>query len=186
MKNSNRKGFTLIESLIVVVIVGIVSTVAVMSLVGRKSYKDFSSTVEKIVSVLNTARDKSIVMENNVGWNVVFRAAPDNPPGTKELCIQSGQTDYFPHFKITGGGYDDAIYSLPSSIAFNTALGGIWGSPCAGPRKFIYFDRITGFPEGGPASVTIYLVSNPSVSSTISVSALGLVSFTTSSVWSGY
>ena len=187
MKHRQRAGFTIIESLIVVGLILFLAVVTVGNLGNRKGYQEFTSTAEKVVAMLNDARDRSIVQEGGVAWQVLFRVTTTTEP-SYSFCRNNPSMYYFDHFALKGGASYQGRFALPKSVTFyDGSSSGFSGGPCAGPTQTITFGAVNGLP-GDPqnAWVRIFMVGAPAVSTTISVSPLGLVTFTTSSYWSGF
>jgi len=178
------KGFTIIELLIVVAIMVIMSALVLPRLLSSNVRREFDSTVETIFYSLNQARERAIAWENGTTWGVFLKRAGASPCATQ------------PHFGIffTNSGYDEAdkinfVSYLPLTMDFDVTS--TWGANVASDNcyKIIDFKEVTGErwnPGGAEASlatssVKVYVIKNPSISSTISVTPLGMVSYTTSS-----
>lgn len=177
----SRKGFTIIELLIVVAIMVIMSALVLPRLLSSNIRKEFDSTVETIFYSLNQARERAIAWEKGTTWGVFFERK-DPAAG----CASQ------PHFGIffTNSGYDEAekinyVSYLPLTMDFDVTS--TWGT-YTGCYRIIDFKEVTGerwYADGlagaSTSSVKVYVIKNPSISSTISVTLLGMVSYTTSS-----
>lgn len=173
-KHNNKNGFTIIELIIVMVIMAILIGMTFLNLLPQNKLKEFNATVEKIVSLLNTARDKSKFQDSGWAWQVGL----GNP-----FCSSS---------QLFFGLYDELNintpknkYTLPDNINFSSPNFNNSSSSCLSQYKkiLIKFSASQGFLVGSSASATfsVFLKSNPNVSSTISVSPIGVVSFSTPS-----
>ena len=153
------RGFTIIEVLLVLGIIVIVSTVAFISLSGRKGTSLLDGTVRQMGSLLREAQSKSVSQVNGTTWGVVF----DNTTTSQAFYGMFKGTSYTPTTSVS-------YYHLPASIYFTTS------TIAAGSKINIYFSQVSG---AASASATIGVVlQSPSLpSSTISVNSLGAVNF---------
>ena len=177
----NRKGITIIELLVVVAIMVIMSALVLPRLLSSNVRKEFDSTVETIFYSLNQARERATAWEKGTTWGVFLKRAGPSP------CASQ------PHFGIffTNSGYDEAdkinyVSYLPATMDFDVTS--TWGANAPGNDcyRIIDFKEVTGerwFPDPAvsTSSVKVYIIKNPAVSSTISVTSLGVISYTTSS-----
>lgn len=172
----------MIESLIVVALILVLGMIALLNLGPRKNTKEFGATVEKIVHIFEKARNKAVNFEGGDKWVVVLRhpACPKSGPlpgKTAGLAI---------YFKTSSAaGIFEDFEALPKSVAFDPAATFDNPDGTCPSSKTIKFAGITGYAseDNGQPNLKIYLLSDPRVSSTISVSTLGLVTYTTSSLW---
>jgi prepilin-type N-terminal cleavage/methylation domain-containing protein len=67
-----KKGFTLIEVLLVISILGILAGLSIPFLINFKNSQDFDNTVDQMISVLRKAQEKSISAEKDSFWGVNF------------------------------------------------------------------------------------------------------------------
>jgi type II secretion system protein H len=67
MKKDNSRGFSLLELMVVVVIVGVLVAVAVPNMRGWQAKRDMNSAAREIASVLQQARSEA-VRRNTVVW----------------------------------------------------------------------------------------------------------------------
>ncbi len=175
MRNLGRGGFTLIESLVVAAIIIFMTAIILPNLIKDNSRKQFDSAIQNIVSSLNNARDRSSAWERETVWGVFFE---------RKMCGGSGRgPNYGTYFTNNGYTNSDRIIhrnTLPAAVDYNEAL--IWGVGVDCYRT-IPFSEVSGTLRNNPASIetstiTIYLIKDQSISSTISVSPLGVVTYT--------
>ncbi len=139
MMNKIKEGFTLVEILIVVVIIGILATIAIPT---------YFSYVEK-----GYASDAKVQMKNILENSSVFRS--DNPEWPKTVE------------ELNDGGYANVKQSTLEKWSFTIDLsdseeGGVEGTITAistakmkgGPDKEIVFDVVTGIFAGYGQSKT--------------------------------
>ena len=159
----SRKGFTIIELLIVVAIMVIMSALVLPRLLSSNIRKEFDSTVETIFYSLNQARERAIAWEKGTTWGVFFERK-DPAAG----CASQ------PHFGIffTNSGYDEAekinyVSYLPLTMDFDVTS--TWGTSLD-PNdcyRIIDFREVTGerwspSSEGSvpTSSVKVYVIKN--------------------------
>jgi len=190
MRALGEKGFTLIELLIVIALMVILGAIGFTSLVEKNQRDEFNSTVRRIVTLLNQARDRSFTQDNfnatNVSdnWGVSFYRGPFPAP-TNDLCLSklpSGFSPSSPGFSITGSNLgNNQYFSLPATISFESSSFGRYTGDWAQGCKFTFgFRQITGALLTGTgiatsAEVRVYMTSNPDVSSTIFIYPSGLI-----------
>lgn len=173
-KHNNKRGFTIIELIIVMAIMAILIGMTFLNLLPQNKLKEFNATVEKIVSLLNTARDKSKFQDSGMAWQVGL----GNP-----FCSSSQL--FFGLYNEVNNNTPKNKYTLPDNINFSSPDFNNSSSSCLSQYKkiLIKFSASQGFLAGSSASATfsVFLKSNPNISSTISVSPIGVVSFSTPS-----
>ena len=67
-----KKGFTLIEFLLVISILGILAGLSIPFLINFKISQDLDNTVQEMISILKKAQEKSISGEKDSSWGVNF------------------------------------------------------------------------------------------------------------------
>ena len=151
-----KKGFTMLELLIVIGITATLSVVGIGFYVNQQKAKILENTAQEIVGYLRYVQQKSMAQEQSLQWGVHF----DNPT--------SGQDSYALY---TGTTYSSSIETkyLPSGIIFTT--------PATGNSINISFNKLTGTSATSTTqSITIKSIVTNSTS-TISVSGQGLISY---------
>ena len=133
MKKINKQGFTLIELLVVIAIIGLLSTLAVVSLNNaREKSRDAKrvSDIKQVQTALElyytdnngyplTAASGSSISDSNATYMGTFPTAPTPVDGT---CVAGGNTYTY----LVGAN------STTYTIAY--CLGGTTGGLTAGPR----------------------------------------------------
>jgi len=122
-----KKGFTLLEVLIVVGITIVLSGVGISTYVNQQRIKLFDTTTQKIVGYLRYAQQKSMAQEDGNQWGVHF----ENPA--------SGD-DFYALY--TGSSYVSAEETryLPDGITFQT--------PSSGNAIDMSYEKLTGLLSG--------------------------------------
>lgn len=167
MRRTQRDGFTLFELLIVIALMVALGTVALINLIGKHSRDELDSTVQKIVDLLNQARDRSVAADSNVNWSVYFyRAVEPSCVNAAKSFYALYQTDDYAYWLVA------VKLALSPSVDFDESS---FGVSCS---KSISFNKVQGLLTSNATSVEVYLISDPGVSSTISVTPLGLVTYT--------
>lgn len=206
--NKNKRwGFTVTEFLIVIAIVAILSAIGLINLYGKKSREGFDNAVTKIVTLLETASSNSVTQKTIYSgifgnWRVRFipNGCIDGPSVTlQQLDVAAPSQDRWKNMDR---------YVLPKGVDFDWGATFFQEQPCVydealtGELRELYYGKVdinnvfvvkninfyslTGIPTVNTdysnvsqvPSVKIHLVSNPTISSTISVSPLGQVNYT--------
>lgn len=159
--NSSKKGgeptgFTLIEVLLTVGIIGIIGAVGVSTFIGYKKTQDLDSASKALVSYLRDAHQRATSQDQSAKWGVHL----DAPSGERNFYEIFYGDDY------SSGIKTEKIY-LPNSVAF--------ADPVPGSSKDIIFSKLTGFSQGGSKTVVISSASDPSSYKTINISSVGLI-----------
>lgn len=151
-------GFSTIELLIVIGIIGILAIVSLPNLVGRRSRVELDNTARQIAASLREAQSRSLAQESATSWGVHFE----------------NSTTTSPFYALFKGSYSSSTrvnYSrLPSSLGYATS------SIPLGAAKEVTFSQISGLASAA-TSTTIYLLTDATQSSTISVASSGAVSY---------
>jgi len=148
----NKKGITLIELVIVVVIIAVGATLMVPGLGAWMPHYRLKGTARDIVSVMRVAQARAV--SNNVRYGVAFDTAA-NPQQFQLYRNSGGLTD----FQVDGG-----VNSLPTGVTFN----GIAGLPTNGPGGLAV---IRFFPDStAEANGTINLINSKNSTKAIQIS----------------
>lgn len=158
MNKKNNSGFTLIEIIIVIAILGFLSTIAVFDFFAFKENSDLNNNVQEFVSVLKLAQNKAISAENNSQYGVYI----DTSDSPNQYVLFKG-----PSYALRIAS-DDRTYSLQNTMEFyDTNLGGGYE---------IVFTKTTGAPEEF-GSISIRVKASPNNNKTIYLTNSGTVSF---------
>lgn len=149
-------GFTLTELLVVVGVIAVLAFVSFANFFGAKSSHDVTDTAQRIASLLREAQSRSVSQSSGARWGVHF----ENSSSSFYALFSSAYSS------ATVSGY----YPLPPTVAYDSST-----IPVGSPLE-ITFKQISGTASVS-ASIRIYLASNPSLSSTISVASSGVVSY---------
>ncbi len=152
----NNFGFTMIELLIAISIIGIIVAITMPSLVEYRKKQSLKNTTENIVSILNKAKSDSVNSLNSLNYGIHFGSdyldyfigTTYNPIDTnnKRTNFENGVTLLSPDGLNLDGGGSDIIF--PKLI-----------------------DPVIGY-----GSITIEVTTDPSMSKTIIVSKIGSIS----------
>ncbi len=163
--NHSQKGFTLIEGLIVVAILGIIATFAISNWGRLISQKRVRASMETLYDSLKLARSESIKQRSNI--TISFRNYGGTLPSWCYGISDGGNCDCRIANACTISGnatvFNDAV--TPSNLAV-TNLSGALGS------KFITFEGIRGTASN---SGSIQFTDNLA-SGIVSINAMGFIS----------
>jgi prepilin-type N-terminal cleavage/methylation domain-containing protein len=113
---NSKRGFTLIEILIVIAIIGILSAMVLVSISAGRTARDLDRSAHEVAAVLREAQNYALsgrsasVNENNCSYSVQ---------------VTSGSSNYsLRHTYGSGCGSNDALsnYSLARGVVFGSAL----------------------------------------------------------------
>ena len=160
-----RKGFTLVELLIVFGIMIVVGAVVFSNLAGRRSETDLTATTQQAATLLRQAASDAVAQENgtvqgsSVSWGVRF----------------SNATNTTPFYAFFTGNYSASTtvgyYILPTTVAYQTS------TLASGATLDVVFSPITG-ASSVSTSIGFYMPKQPTAfSSTISIAPSGEVSY---------
>lgn len=152
----NKKGFSLLELLIVVGIMAILGTFLSLNLFGLSQRKNIDSDTQKIAYILRSAHDKSVEQDNSSQWGVHF----ENPNQGKGF------------FAVFSGSYSSSSVSSRIVLSSNN----IFLNPAIGTSLDVTFLKESGLPST-TTSIKIALSTNNNVSSTITILPQGQVQY---------
>lgn len=151
-----RKGFTLVEVLLVVVITAILATITLAFSYGIKSRKDLDLAVNSVAAVVRDAQQKSITQEDMKRWGVHLER--------NTISIY----DLFKDVYVTAN--ISAAYRLPSGVEFDNTG---WG----GAVKDVVFTQVDGLPSNGANAIIIRLTDDTTINRQITISTNGTVAY---------
>ncbi|MBI4084995.1 MAG: fibronectin type III domain-containing protein, partial [Candidatus Liptonbacteria bacterium] len=156
----NKRGFTIVEVTLVVVIVTIISSVGIVSLFNRRGETELAGAGQKITSLLHEARSRSVSQASSTSWGVHFENSTSTTPFYALFYSPTYSTS-------TTIGY----YTLPQSLAYDSSTISV------GSSTNITFSQLTGLASAS-TSIRIYLLKNgPFDSVTIGIASSGVVSY---------
>ncbi|MEO5635262.1 MAG: type II secretion system protein [Candidatus Paceibacterota bacterium] len=153
MKNFYKKGFTLIEVLIVIAIVGLLIAIVLPKFSKIRENQVFKGAILDTISSINKAKGETLSSISSSEYGVHFQS--DKVIIFKGKVFSSGASDN-----------ETIIITSPASIT-NVTLGGVSGTSGA-----IYFNRLTGAPS---ATGTITIATS-NYSKIVTISATGSAS----------
>lgn len=154
-----KKGYTLAEMLIVLGIIVILALVSMTSFVTRRNQSQLTSTAATMAALLREAQSRSVAQASSTSWGVHFENSTNTSPFFALFAS--------PYASSSQAGH----YSLPAWVGY------VSSSIRAGSYAEVRFAQISGFASGS-SSIAVYLLQgNPRVSSTISISTAGAISY---------
>jgi type II secretory pathway pseudopilin PulG len=160
-----RKGFTLVELLVVLGMMIVLGAVVFANLSGKKNNADLTSTTQEVATLLRQAQSNAAFQENNtqandVAWGVHFA----NTTGT-----------ITPFYALFTGSYAASTtvgyYVLPSTVAYQTS------TLAGGATLDVIFSPVIG-ASSVSTSIGFYMPKeNTALSSTISIASSGAVNY---------
>lgn len=157
-----RKGFTLVELMLVIAIMAVLAIVVFADLSGRRSKADLTATTQSVETLLRQAQSDAAFQENNaqasgVAWGVHFANATATAPF---YALFTGS-----YAASTTVGY----YVLPSTVSYQTS------TLAVGATRDVIFSPITG-ASSVSTSIGFYMPTESAFSSTIFIASSGAVS----------
>jgi len=161
-----RKGFTLVELLLVFGIMIVLGSVVFATLSARRSNADLTATVQQVVTLLRQAQSDAVSQKNgtvsgsSISWGVHFE----------------NSTSVTPFYALfTGGAYSKtstvSYYSLMQSVAYQTS------TLASGATRDVIFSPIVGISSVS-TSIGFYMPKQSvAFSSTIFVASSGAVKY---------
>ncbi len=152
-----KRGFTLVELLIVIAISVIVGVVAILNISQRRADIDLTTAAQQIATTLRQAQSDSMAQEDGLSWGVHF----------------ANTTSPAPFYALFKGSYATGTvsqYSLPPTVAYQTSM------LAPGATLDVTFSQISGAAVS--TSIGLYMPNeNSAFSSTIYVASTGAVSY---------
>lgn len=148
-------GFSFFEVIIVLAIFGLILAIVGPSFSGFRNSQTVKNTTEDIISLLNQARNDTLLSKNSTFYSVHFET-------TRAVLFTGGvfDTNAATNKVITF----DSIVTVPLA---NVSL--------AGGGVDVKFDRLSG-DTSQYGTIRVTLVSNSNVAKTITINKLGVVS----------
>ena len=159
-----RKGFTLVELILVFGIMIALGAVVFANLAGKQNNTDLTSTTQRVATLLRQAQNDAVVQQNvsgqgsGVSWGVHF-----------------SNTSPSPFYVLFSGSYSVSstvgYYTLPPTVAYRTS------TLASGATLDVIFSPITGAASPS-TSIGFYMPKeNTAFSSTISIASSGAINY---------
>lgn len=149
-----NRGISIIEIIIVIAIIGIISSIVMLNLSSFRNEQALRNTTMDIVSFLNKARQKTLSSLNSTNYSVHFE--------TNKAVLFTGSV-----YSSLDTTNESLIFS--PSVAIPTS-GGI----NIGGGSDVTFERLTGDTIGG--TVVVKLISDPTKQKIITINKTGVTS----------
>jgi type II secretory pathway pseudopilin PulG len=154
---TRREGFSIIELVLVVGLIGLIATVSGLSLVRRKGTTELDSMTRQIVAALREAQSRSMSQNMSTTWGVYFSNSTSSP----FVSLYHGT-----YSTTTRVNY----YRIPSAVRFVTS------SLAVGATTTVTFSQISGLASAS-TTIRLQLVNEPNTSATIRIASSGAISF---------
>lgn len=155
MNKNYKKGFGVVEILIVLAILALMSTVVLPPLYNFKNQQVLKNTTEDIITLINKARMETLASKNSHYYSVHF-ASDRAVLFTDGVFNQNDSTNYSVIF--------DNSVSIPSTGGINLSGGG----------SDLIFNRLTGDTDQN-GTIVLQLNSDTSIKKTITIRKTGIV-----------
>ncbi len=151
INHTQKKGFTLVEVMIVMSIVAVVGLISGLNLVGKKSTSDLMSTTQKMGALLREAQSDAATQSQGAQWGVHF----DNTnPASPYFALFYTTTTY------ASGTLFGGQYPLPGNLCYMSS------TISQGSTMDVIFNQISGVPSSGTSSTISLQVGGCGTAST--------------------
>lgn len=158
-----KKGFSLIELLIVIALIMILILVIFSNFYKRKSTLDLDLTTKQIASILNEARSRAISQDKDSQWGVHFENSTSTQPFYALFYSNYSTSTIIKKYNLPNFIYYDTAY-LPLGVSFN-----------------MIFKKISGeaMLDQAKDTIKLNLIQNGIVtaSSSININQVGRISY---------
>ncbi len=147
-----KQGFTVVELLIVLAVMGIILGIIYGSFSGFRNQQILNSGTEDVLSVLNQAHSKTLAAKSGYRYGVHMASTT--------VTLFQGAT-------YNAGAASNQVITLASgAIVMNTAV--------VGGGLDVVFDRLTG-KTSQPGTIRLEVANNPSKNRTITITSTGII-----------
>lgn len=154
--NKYKKGFTVLELLIVLGIIGLLVRIIIPGLASFRNNQILKNNTQDIVSLLNQARSDTLSSLNSTNYGV---------------HIETSRVVYFVGSNFTEPNSSNVVYTLDSNLQIPSS-GGI---NLNGGGANVVFDRLTG-DTNNYGTIVIRLSSDATKQRTITINKTGILS----------
>lgn len=157
--HTSRRGFTLIEILIVVGIGAILAGFTMVSLFGKRNVDSLNATVRQMATTLREAQSRAVAQSSSTDWGVAFLNLTSDDPS---YDLFAGQDPATP-------GARAAKNALPTGVTYTI--------PQSNESSSIVFQQLTGAPLAQNFQIIVSMADEPNNSSTITVYPTGAIAY---------
>ena len=157
-RGGSRTGFTILELILTLAIIGIFGLVLLPNLFGRRNRNELDQTAQQIAAILREAQSRSVSQASSSAWGVHFENAAEPAP-----FYALFRAIYAQETVVT-------VYRLPARVKY------VVSTLAPGATKDITFRQISGLAVAS-TTIGIALLQEPGASSTVRVSSSGAVTY---------
>ena len=171
----SKKGFTLIELMVVIVIIGILVAIALPNFIAAQDRAKLSSVKANMHTV------QTMLETYAVDWGGIYANAATTPAAALNLQNEAGSKNYWKDFKNPFIGTEDAFTGIAGAVTANGAAAGtIAGATAANSfGGAVYYDPVN--LGAAPATSTKYFLYGGEKSFTKTIVDKGIAFYLTNS-----
>ncbi len=153
-----KRGFTIIEVIVVITIIVILATVSITALYSLQKRSHLDNGIQEFVNILKFAQNKTLSSENNNQYGVYL----DNSVSPNKYVLFEGSSYALRNISA------DLIYFLHQTVEF-------FGINLNGGNEIV-FDKLTGMTQQS-GSIVLRLKADTSQNKTVYISNVGAIGF---------